>query len=42
MDQQKVDKMEEIITKKEKENDTEQKSIEEQIEALKQKQNKLA
>ena len=28
LDQQKVDKMEEIITKKEKENDNEQKSIE--------------
>ena len=42
LDQQKVDKMEEIITKKEKENDNEQKSIEDQIEALKQKQKTLA
>jgi len=42
MDKQKVDKMEEIITKKEKENDKEQKSIEEQIEALKKKQSTLA
>jgi hypothetical protein len=38
MDQQKVDKMQEIINKKEKENDKEQKSIEDQIEALKKKQ----
>jgi len=33
--------MEEIITKKEKENDNEQKSIEDQIKALKQKQKTL-
>jgi len=34
--------MEEIITKKEKENDNEQKTIEEQIEAIKKKQKTLA